>query len=74
MAHYSTSQVAKKVGIGRDTLHRWMKEKRFPKPPTKHIGGVLVRLWNERDLKRVERYKAAKYRKGRGRKAAKKRV
>ena len=61
MAEYSTVQVAKKLGIGTDTLHRWINEGLKP-PKLQRIGGVRVRLWNEEDFSRAKAYREARYR------------
>jgi len=67
MAAYSTAQVAKKLRVGRDTLHRWLRES-LKAPRKRKVGGVSVRIWSETDFRRARRYKAVRYRKGRGRK------
>jgi excisionase family DNA binding protein len=72
MRNYSTSEAARKLGIHPITLHRWVLEGRIKAPKKQHIGGVVVRLWADRDVDRVRKYKAAHYRKGRGRKKAQK--
>ncbi|HXE90730.1 MAG TPA: helix-turn-helix domain-containing protein [Terriglobales bacterium] len=64
----STAQAAKLAGIGRATLHRWIREGKVPAPRRETIGGVTVRLWSEEDLEKIREYKKARYRKGRGRK------
>lgn len=71
MAEYSTAQVARKIGVGRDTLHRWLHHG-LTAPRKQRIGGVTVRMWREEDLKRARDYKAQFYRKGRGRKKTQK--
>ena len=58
MATYSTAQVADLIGVGTDTLHRWIKEKKVPAPNLQLIGGVKVRLWSEKDVETVKKYKA----------------
>lgn len=68
MSTYSTAQVAKLVGVGRATLHRWMREQKVPTPRAKQIAGVSVRMWSTDDVKKVRQYKQESYRKGRGRK------
>jgi len=68
MKNYSTSQVARMVGIDKQTLLRWLWAGKVSEPKQHSNGGVKVRLWNERDVDRVRKYKAANYRKGRGRK------
>jgi predicted DNA-binding transcriptional regulator AlpA len=62
VAEYSTAQVAKKLDIGRDTLHRWMNE-RLKAPKLRRVGNVRVRIWTEEDLKRAKAYSEARYRK-----------
>ncbi len=61
MATYSTAQVARILGIGTDTLHRWLRERKVPVPDLKSVGGVRVRLWSEDDLAKAKRYKAGHY-------------
>ena len=64
----STPEVARRVGVHWITLERWLTAGKIPRPKQFEVGGRVVRLWTARDLKRVERYKADFYRKGRGRK------
>ena len=66
MATYSTAQLAKLMGIGRDTLQRWMRRADFPRPRVTRVGGVSVRLWTQADVARVRKYKAENYGKGKG--------
>ena len=61
MSTYSTAQVADLLGIGTDTLHRWINEKKVPKPDVQLVGGVKVRLWSEKEVEAARRYKAAHY-------------
>ena len=68
MKTYSTKQVAEMVGINRVTLQRWLLSGNVPEPRRLRNGGVDVRIWKNRDVERVRKYKAANYRKGRGRK------
>jgi DNA-binding transcriptional MerR regulator len=70
MRQFSTSEAARELGIHPITLHRWVLERRFTAPKIQRIGGVVVRLWSERDVERVRKYKEGNYRKGRGRKKA----
>jgi excisionase family DNA binding protein len=44
MTAYSTAQVAEVLGIGTDTLHRWLKERKVAAPKLSFVGGVKVRL------------------------------
>ena len=66
--NYSTAQVARKVRIGKQTLHRWIREGKITAPRKQRVGGVVVRLWNDEAVERVRKFKTANYRKGRGRK------
>jgi DNA-binding transcriptional MerR regulator len=61
MANYSTAMVAKKLDIGRDTLHRWIREGLKP-PKLQRIGGVKVRLWSQADFERAKAYSKKRYR------------
>ena len=70
MTKYSTMQVARLVGIGRITLLRWLKLKPDLEPDRIRIGEIDARIWTDRDVERVRKYKSAHYRKGRGRKKA----
>jgi predicted DNA-binding transcriptional regulator AlpA len=70
---HSTAQVARILRIGRQTLHRWLNEG-LKAPKKSRIGGVSIRFWTERDLKRARKYKAARYHQGGGRMATKKQL
>jgi len=70
---YSTSQVATKIGVHRLTLIRWLLDGKIEEPERVKQGGVDLRLWTDRDVERVRRYKQENYRKGRGRKPKPKR-
>jgi predicted site-specific integrase-resolvase len=70
MDTYSTKQVAEMVGVNRVTLQRWLLSGKIAEPKRVNVGGVEVRVWNARDVARVQEYKDEQYRKGRGRKKA----
>jgi predicted site-specific integrase-resolvase len=74
MTSYSTAQVAEILGIGTDTLHRWLKQKRVVVPNLQLVGGVKVRLWSEEQLNAIKKYKASHYWGKGGRKKRKKRA
>ena len=67
MRTYSTGQVAKIVGINRVTLQRWLLDGKIREPRRIYNGGIDARIWTDRDVERVRKYKAANYRRGRGR-------
>lgn len=68
MKGYSTVEVARMVGIQKGTLRNWLQRGAIPEPKRQSNGGQVVRIWTARDVERVRKYKAAHYRKGRGRK------
>jgi predicted site-specific integrase-resolvase len=72
MANLSTLEVARKVGISRVTLERWLAGGKVPSPKTIRFGKNEFRDWTDQDVERVRKFKAAHYRKGRGRKKGKK--
>jgi DNA-binding transcriptional MerR regulator len=73
MASYSTPEAAKKCRIHHITLQRWVSAGKIKAPRKTRVGGVVVRLWTDSDLEKVRKFKAANYRKGRGRKPKPKR-
>jgi DNA-binding transcriptional MerR regulator len=73
MASYSTPEAAKKCGVHHITLQRWVSAGKIKAPRKTCVGGVVVRLWTDSDLEKVRKFKAANYRKGRGRKPKPKR-
>lgn len=72
MRDYSTAKVAAEVGVSKLTLVRWLVAGKIKEPRRVNQGGQEVRIWTDRDVERVRKYKAAHYRKGRGRKKGKK--
>jgi DNA-binding transcriptional MerR regulator len=68
MKTYSTFEVARLLGVTSATLHRWIRERRVVAPPVQTLGKMRIRFWSKEDIQRVKDYKAARYRKGRGRK------
>ncbi len=68
MRTYTTKQVAPIIGIGRSTLVAWLRSGKVKEPRRIRGGGIDARVWTARDVERVRKWKAAHYRKGRGRK------
>jgi len=68
MSPYSTREVAQLVGIHLATLEEWLSKGKVKSPRTVRIGAKAYRLWADRDVERVRKYKEQSYRKGRGRK------
>jgi predicted site-specific integrase-resolvase len=73
MANPSTQDVARKVGIHRVTLERWLSSGKLEAPKTVRYGKNEFRNWTPADVERVKRFKAENYWKGRGRKPKSKR-
>ena len=70
MANYSTVQVARKIGLDKKTLLRWLYAGKLAEPKSIKTPTVMIRVWTETDLRRAALYKKQNYRKGRGRKQA----
>ena len=68
MNTYSTGDVARKIGVHKMTLLKWLWAKKIPEPAHRTGGGQDVRLWSERDLDLLRKFKETNYCKGRGRK------
>jgi predicted site-specific integrase-resolvase len=68
MKTHSTQQVAKLVGIHWTTLHRWRAGGLVRASLSMPMNGRTLWRWTDGDVERVRKYKAANYRKGRGRK------
>jgi len=73
MPNYSTAQVAERLGIHKATLIRWLLDGKVREPRRVNHVGQEIRIWTDRDVERVQRYKQENYRKGRGRKPTLKR-
>ena len=72
MKTYSTAKVVKILGIGNETLYRWMHEGKIPTPALRTLAGMKVRLWSEEGLDAAKKYKAEHYWGKGGRKKPKK--
>ena len=66
MSPLATSEVARKVGIHPVTLERWIADRKVGPSKTIRVGSRDYRLWTERDIERIRKYKAAHYWEGRG--------
>jgi predicted DNA-binding transcriptional regulator AlpA len=62
----STAEVAKKAGIDKATLERWLAAGKIARPKSLRIGEKEFRNWSDADVERVWKYKQENYRKGRG--------
>ena len=60
MTRYTTQEVAKTIGVGYQTLLRWLYAKDLAEPERMMYGGQNLRLWTKADIARARKYKAAK--------------
>jgi hypothetical protein len=65
---YSTKQVAKKIGVGHQTLLRWLYAKQLAEPERMLYGGQNLRIWTMDDIQRARNYKVKGAAERRGRK------
>jgi excisionase family DNA binding protein len=61
MRTYSISEAARELGVQRNTLYSWIREKLIPTPSTQVISGIRCRFWTEREMTKLREYKAARY-------------
>lgn len=74
MRTYSTQETAELVGIHPVTLHQWLGARKVRPSIGVPMKGRTLWRWTRADVKKVRAYKAAHYRKGRGRKKKSRKV
>ena len=57
MRRYTTQEVAKTIGVGYQTLLRWLYSKQIAEPERMMYGGQNLRLWTKADIARARKYK-----------------
>lgn len=62
----SISAAARKLGIHRGTLRRWIKERLVPKPIAEDTAGARLRYWDKEGFAKVKEYKEKHFGEGRG--------
>ncbi len=55
MGGYSTRQAAKKLGLSKTALNRYVASKKVPAPNAQVIGGVDIRSWSDADIAKVRK-------------------
>jgi predicted DNA-binding transcriptional regulator AlpA len=55
MSAVSTREAARKLGISLISLQRYIAAKKITAPKLQALGSVRVRMWTERDIKRVRK-------------------
>jgi excisionase family DNA binding protein len=58
MKGYSTAQVAKAVGVSKNTILRWLYAGTLKEPEHQKVGGMTWRIWSEADIERARKVKA----------------
>jgi excisionase family DNA binding protein len=54
---YSTGEVAKRIGVSRQTLQAWITVGKVAAPKTIAVGGMSVRMWTAVDIERARKFK-----------------
>ena len=73
MRQYTISEAAKELGIQRNTLYNWIREKQIPAPKEVFVSGIRLRVWTEKQMVKLRKHKTMSYwGKGLNRKTAKK--
>lgn len=54
MNKLSSEQVAKRLGISKSALSRYILTGKVPAPPETMAGGMRMRLWSESDIERLK--------------------
>ena len=53
MKMFSTSQAAKRLGIGIKTLSRYVAQNKVPAPKIFEVGGGIVHMWTDAEIEHV---------------------
>jgi DNA-binding transcriptional MerR regulator len=61
MEKYSISEAARRLGVHRSTLHRWIEEGHVPQPLAENVAGARLRYWTKDGFAKVEEYKRMNY-------------
>ena len=55
MELYSTTEAAKRLGIGLTTLARYIEEKKIPAPKFLKAGKITIHAWTEEEIETVRK-------------------
>lgn len=53
---YTTGEVAKQIGVSRQTLQTWIAGGKIKAPVAIEVGPVTVRLWTKADIERARKF------------------
>lgn len=54
---FTTSEVAAKIGISRQTLYSWIEDGKIVAPKTIAVGKNTIRLWTKADIDQARKFK-----------------
>jgi excisionase family DNA binding protein len=54
---FSTGEVAKRLGVSRQTLQSWLALGKIEGPKPIEVGGMTVRLWTATDIAKARKFK-----------------
>jgi len=54
---FTTAEAAEKVGVSRQTLHKWINEKVITAPEPVKVGVRAFRFWTTTDIAKVKEFK-----------------
>jgi hypothetical protein len=63
---FSISEAARKLGIHRGTLRRWIEKGLIPKPIAEDTAGARLRYWDKEGFAKVKEYREKHFGEGRG--------
>jgi predicted DNA-binding transcriptional regulator AlpA len=63
MSERSISEVAREIVVQRATLYEWIRKRKIPTPRLRMVSGVRLRVWTDREVEEIKKYKAEYYRK-----------
>lgn len=53
MRRYTTKEVAEEIGVGYQTLFRWLYAGKLDELERMVLGGATLRLWTKADIKKA---------------------
>lgn len=62
-ATFSTVEVAREIGVSKNTVLRWLASGKLKEPKRETFGGVASRVWTAADLERARAFREEHYRK-----------
>jgi excisionase family DNA binding protein len=61
MRSYSISKAARELGVDRNTLYKWIREKQIPAPKLVFVSGIRLRVWTEKQMVKLRKHKTMSY-------------